>query len=105
MLGRIAEVAKRIPGGGGEFHVIVLHHTDCGMTRLVGDTDMLASYFEVGKDELSAKAVNDPRKAVSVDVSALRASGALPDPWLLSGLVYDTATGLVEIVVAPATSR
>lgn len=105
LLGRVGEVAQRTPGGGGEFHVIVLHHTDCGITRLVGDPDMLASYFEIGSDELSTKAVSDPRKAVSVDVSVLRAAGALPEPWLLSGLVYDTASGLVEIVVPPATSR
>src|SRR5580704_14255563 len=37
LLGRIGQVAKEIPGGGGEFQVIVLHHTDCGMTRLAGD--------------------------------------------------------------------
>jgi carbonic anhydrase len=105
LLGRVGEVAERIPGGGGEFHVIVLHHTDCGITRLAGDPDMLAFYFEIGKDELGTKAVGDPRKAVSVDVSILRAAGALPAPWLLSGLVYDTATGLVEVVVPPAASR
>ena len=34
LLGRIGEVAGEIPGGGGEFHIIVLHHTDCGITRL-----------------------------------------------------------------------
>ena len=37
LLGRIGEVAAAIPGGGGEFHIIVLHHTDCGITRLAGD--------------------------------------------------------------------
>src|SRR6476469_7511878 len=37
LLGRIGEVAGEIPGGGGEFHLIVLHHTDCGITRLVGN--------------------------------------------------------------------
>jgi carbonic anhydrase len=105
LLGRIGEVAETIPGGGGEFHVIVLHHTDCGITRLVGDPDMLASYFEIGNEEVSAKAVSDPRKAVSVDVRALRTAKAFPEPWLLSGLVYDVATGLVEIVVPPAASR
>ena len=36
LLGRIGEVAGEIPGGGGEFHIIVLQHTDCGITRLVG---------------------------------------------------------------------
>ena len=105
LLGRIAEVADRVPGGGGEFHVIVLQHTDCGITRLIDDPDLLASYFEIGKEELSGKAVGDPRKAVSVDVSALRAAGSLPDSWFLSGLVYDVSTGSVEIVVPPAASR
>jgi carbonic anhydrase len=105
LLGRIGQVAGERPGGGGEFHVIVLHHTDCGITRLVGDPDMLASYFEIGNEEVSAKAVSDPRKAVSVDVRALRTAKAFPEPWLLSGLVYDVATGRVEIVVPPAASR
>jgi hypothetical protein len=29
----------------------------------------------------------------------------LPGEWLISGLVYDVATGLVEIVVPPAAIR
>ena len=33
LLGRIGEVAGEVPGGGGEFHLIVLQHTDCGITR------------------------------------------------------------------------
>jgi carbonic anhydrase len=44
LLGRIGEVAREIPGGGGEFHIIVLQHTDCGITRLAGDPAMLAHY-------------------------------------------------------------
>src|SRR5271157_4351507 len=35
LLGRIGQVAGEIAGGGGEYHLIVLHHTDCGITRLV----------------------------------------------------------------------
>jgi carbonic anhydrase len=42
LLGRIGEVAGKAPGGGGEFHLIVLQHTDCGITRLAGDPAMLA---------------------------------------------------------------
>src|SRR5579871_413029 len=38
LLGRIGEVAKAIPGGGEEFHIILLQHTDCGITRLADDT-------------------------------------------------------------------
>jgi carbonic anhydrase len=105
LLGRIGEVAKEIPGGGGEFHLIVLQHTDCGITRLAGDPDKLGHYFQVKDGELSTKAVTDPRAAVAVDVAALRAISALPGAWLVSGLVYDVATGLVEVVVPPAPIR
>ena len=105
LLARIGEVAGEIPGGGGEFHIIVLQHTDCGMTRLAGDADKLAHYFQITEGELKTKAVTDPRAAVAVDVAALRAIPALPGGWLISGLVYDVATGLVEIVVPPAPIR
>jgi carbonic anhydrase len=68
MLGRVGQVAKAIPGGGGEFHRIVLHHTDCGITRLANDPAMLMHYFQITESELKAKAVLDPRAAVAVDV-------------------------------------
>ena len=105
LLGRIGEVAGEIPGGGGEFHLIVLQHTDCGITRLVGDPGMLAHYFQIQERELKAKAVTDPRASVAVDVALLRTIPALPGGWLVSGLVYDVATGLVEIIVPPAPIR
>src|SRR5215469_14548379 len=73
LLGRIGEVAGEIPGGGGEFHIIVLQHTDCGMTSLAGNPDMLAHYFQIQNAELKTKAVSDPRAAVAVDVASLRA--------------------------------
>src|SRR5262244_3701613 len=77
LLGRIGEVAGEIPGGGGEFHVIVFQHTDCGITRLAGDPAMLARYFQTPEAELRKKAVTDPRAAVAVDVALLRAARAL----------------------------
>ena len=39
MLGRSGEVVGVAPGGSGEFHLVVLQHTDCGITRLAKDTD------------------------------------------------------------------
>ena len=105
LLGRIGEIAGEVPGGGGEFHLIVLHHTDCGITRLAGDPAMLTHYFQIKEGELKTKAVTDPRAAVAVDVATLRAIPALPGDWLISGAVYDVATGLVDIVVPPAPIR
>jgi carbonic anhydrase len=49
--------------------LVVLQHTDCGITRLAGDPDMLKHYFQIQAGELKAKAVTDPRAAVAVDVA------------------------------------
>jgi carbonic anhydrase len=109
MLGRIGQVMKQAPGGGGEFHLIVLHHTDCGITRLAPeagtDPTVLSHFFQITQEALPAKAVLDPHESVRVDVAALRAIPALPAQWLLSGLVYNVATGLIETVVPPAPIR
>jgi carbonic anhydrase len=102
LLGRIGQVAGENPGGGAEFHLIVLQHTDCGIKRLADIPDLLADYFGIDQAGLPAKAVTDPRAAVAVDVAALKATSALPGEWLISGLVYDVATGLVETVVPPS---
>src|SRR5215813_13275606 len=56
LLGRIGEVAGEIPGDDGEFHIIVLQHTDCGITRLAGETTMLVHYFQIQETELKRKA-------------------------------------------------
>lgn len=87
LLGRIGEVAGEIPGRGEEFHIIVLQHTDCGITRLAGHPAMLTRCFEVEEGQLKGKALADPRAAVAVDVALLRSTPALPGDWLISGLV------------------
>jgi carbonic anhydrase len=61
--------------------------------------------FQMEDGELKSKAVTDPRAVVAVDVALLRAIPALPGGWLVSGLIYDVATGLVEVVVALAPIR
>ena len=83
----------------------VLQHTDCGITRLAGDPGLLTRYFQIQERELTTKAVTDPRAAVATDVALLLAIPASPGEWLISGLIYDVATGLVEIVVPPARIR
>ncbi|MGZ3581259.1 MAG: carbonic anhydrase [Ktedonobacterales bacterium] len=92
------------PRPTGGMHLVVLQHTDCGITRLAREPDRLAPYFGVAPDELDAKAVLNPYAAVQVDVAALKqAVSALPEGSTVTGLVYDVATGRVEIV-APTTS-
>ena len=97
----ILQAIGRIQGAtSGKGTLFIMHHTDCGITRLTEKPDLLASYFEIEQSALQSKAVNDPRAAVAVDVAAFKAS-PLPGEWTVAGLVYDVKTGLVEVVVAP----
>ena len=103
MLRKVTQAMGGDIGPGWEF--IVLHHTDCGITRLDSSPELLAPFFDVGEGQLEAKAVSDPRTAVAVDVAALKAEPSLPGEIIVSGLVYDVATGHVETVVAPSPLR
>src|SRR5882757_6814180 len=92
-------------GTGPGWNLIVLQHTDCGITRLGGHPDLLGSTFGIEEADLPAKAVGDPRAAVAVDVAAIKDNPFLPAEFIVSGLVYDVRTGLIETVVAPAPLR
>jgi carbonic anhydrase len=105
LLNQVGQAEGANPGDGNEFNLIVLHHTDCGMKRLVESPEMLADYFRIDQKELAEEHVTDPRAAVAVDVAALKAIPALPAQWLISGLVYDVHTGLIDVVVPPAPIR
>jgi len=90
LLGRLSQ--GQPPGG----HLVILHHTDCGIIRLANYPEQLAAFFEIPADELEGKAVADPYTAVRIDAAIAR--HALPPSRLVSGLVYDVATGLIELV-------
>jgi len=96
LLGRLSQ--GQPPGG----HLVILHHTDCGITRLADYPGQLAAFFEIPEGELAGKAVADPYAAVRIDAALARQ--ALPPGRLVSGLVYDVATGLIQIV-DPATGK
>jgi carbonic anhydrase len=95
--------------GGGEigpgWNLIILHHTDCGITRLAHSPELLANYFGVAPAELEAKAIADPHKAVAVDIAAVKSNPLLPGGFLVTGLVYDVTSGRIEVVVPPALLR
>ena len=89
-------VAKAIAAG-----ILGLNHAVCVKQEAV----VLAQYFQIPEGEVAAKAVTDPHAAVVGDVALLKTIPALPGKWIVSGLVYDVATGLVEVVVPPAPIR
>jgi len=81
--------------------MVVLQHTDCGIRRLADFPEQLAEYFEIPVGDLQGKAVRDPYAAVRIDVDIARR--VLPPSLLVAGAVYDVNTGLIEVVVPPAT--
>jgi carbonic anhydrase len=87
------------------WNLVVLHHTDCGITRLGGAPKLLAGFFGISPDRLHERAIDDPRASVALDIDALRASPEVSGDVVVTGLVYDVATGLVETVVAPSLLR
>jgi len=93
----LRRLSQGAPAGG----LVILHHTDCGIRRLADYPGELADYFEIPVADLDTKAVSDPYAAVRIDVGIARQT--FPPSVLVSGLVYDVNTGLVEVVVPPAT--
>jgi carbonic anhydrase len=98
----LAKVSKANSGGlpPGDSHVVVLHHTECGIVQLSDYPEMLAQYFEVATTDLNAKAVSDPYESVRVDVDAIKKF--LAPEVFVTGLVYDVTSGLVQVVVPPS---
>lgn len=98
MLRKVTQAAGADLGPGWE--LIVLQHTQCGITLLQDQPELLTPYFETDEAGLEAQAIADPRAAVAHDVDALRAESRL-EGVRVSGLLYDVVTGEIETVVAP----
>ncbi len=98
---------SRASGGdlGPGWNLVVLHHTDCGITRLDGQPELLGRFFGVPQGELGARSIHDPRASVALDIAALQGHASLSSQLLVTGLVYDVATGRVETVVPTALLR
>jgi carbonic anhydrase len=91
---------------GPGWNLIVLHHTDCGIVPCNHHAPaLLEKYFNVTKEGLDAMEIDDPYKAVAIDVAKLKANPNLPGEFMVSGLVYNVATGRVDIVVPASRLR
>jgi len=96
MLRKVSQAAGR--DMDSQWELIVMQHTQCGITTIQDQRELLAPYFQVGKNDLPAMSIGDPRAAVARDVDVLRAEGRLEGVGV-SGLVYDVTTGRVETIV------
>ncbi|MFJ1767327.1 carbonic anhydrase [Amycolatopsis sp. NPDC088138] len=95
----LRQVARGAGGDiGAGWEVVVLHHTQCGITLIQDRPELLAPYFGLDERDLPGVSVGDPRAAVTHDVAVLRGETRLAGIHV-SGLVYDVTTGLVQPVI------
>jgi carbonic anhydrase len=83
---------------GTGFDFLVLHHTDCGLSRLAPaeHAALVAEYVGVGLDQVPALTLEDPRRAAEYDATLLAAMLNSPAATVTAA-VYDLDTGLVEV--------
>lgn len=79
----------------GARRVVVMEHTDCGMTKL-GEQQ---ARERVGAPDLHLGMIGDQRASLEEDVRKVRTSPHLPDGLDVLGCLYDVTTGRLEVVV------
>ena len=101
-------LAANMPGAGAmQPELVVMHHTDCGMSRLANPAiqEQVAKRLGLSVDEVAAMAINDPATSVQDDIERLRHTPGTPDQLVVSGFVYDVSNGTINQVVPPAPLR
>ena len=107
-LGILSVLAANMPGPGAmQPELVIIHHTDCGMSRLVNPAiqEQVATRLGLGMEEVVAMAITDPARTVQDDVERLRKTPGTPDHLIVSGFVYDVSSGTINQVVPPAPLR
>ena len=107
-LGILSVLAANIPGPGAmQPELVIIHHTDCGMSRLANPAiqEQVATRLGLGMEEIAAMAITDPARTVRDDVERLRKTPGTPDQLIVSGFVYDVSSGTINQVVPPAPLR
>ena len=107
-LGILGVLAASAPGNSPRRpELVVIHHNDCGMSRLANPAiqEQVAKRLGLSVDEVAAMAITDPTKSVQDDVERLRHTPGTPDQLVVSGFVYDVRNGTINQIVPPAPLR
>lgn len=101
----VLSTVAAIEGLDTGFEFLVLHHTDCGLSRLAPaeHAGLVADFAGVGIDEVPQLALADPRASAEYDARLLSAIVRSPDSTV-TGAVYDLDTGLVEVTYSTSAT-
>ncbi len=107
ILGVLAAAASQPGTSPMQPELVIIHHTDCGMSRLSNPAiqGQVANRLGLSVDEVSAMAISDPATSVQDDIERLRQTPGTPDELVVSGFVYDVSNGTINQVVPPAPLR
>ena len=107
ILGVLAVAANQQGTSPIQPELVVIHHTDCGMSRLANPAiqGQVSKRLGLSVDEVSAMAISDPTTSVQDDIDRLRHTPGTPDQLIVSGFVYDVSSGTINQVVPPAPLR
>lgn len=90
-----------------DFEFVIMHHTDCGLSRLDGPehASLISTFVGVDASQSAELEVADPVLSVQYDVARLTSLGVLSPATQVVGLVLDLETGQVRQHAAntPAT--
>ncbi len=101
-------LAANMPGPSAmQPELVVMHHTDCGMSRLANPAiqQQVAARLGLRVDEVAAMAITDPATSVKDDIEQLRQMPGTPNHLVISGLVNDVKNGTINQVVPRAPLR
>jgi len=92
-----------VEGLATAFELVVMHHTDCGTSRLDRPeyAALLADYFGVCEADVAARHLSDPVASVRTDIELLRSHPLLPRTLIASGIVYDVESGHAAVICPP----
>jgi carbonic anhydrase len=104
----LGRVFPQIPDEGEPFELALIQHTECGFGRLEQDENsaLLAEFFGVPPDGVASRHLrDDPHAGVRADLDLLASDPSVPGSLAVSGLVYDIATGRMDLVDRRAPLR
>jgi carbonic anhydrase len=84
----------------GVNRVMVVEHTDCGMTKRTDDEvhQFILETAGVDTRSLEFRTMSDQEACVRLDVQRIRSSPFLPKEFEVAGFIYDVQTGRLQPV-------
>jgi carbonic anhydrase len=83
----------------GTRHIVLVHHTDCGMSTFTDDEMKAAIQAETGmRPTFSLEAFSDPEESVRQNIKRVQTNPFIPHRDSIRGFVFEVETGKLRVV-------